>query len=497
MAQSLRRHSAVDPCSSTPTRGGRWLRLLGERTTSTGREDGRGLARSRRDSAQPGDVLSGRYALKSVLGRGGCATVFRAGDRESGRDVALKLLRADLVADPDVVRWFQREARILRLLDHRHIVNVLDAANDEGSMYLVMELLEGATLARVLERHGALDPSKALELLRPVVEAIAFAHSHGVVHRDLKPSNIFVEHADGNAEQSRAVKVLDFGLAKVRELAARSATLTGVVIGTPGYMPPEQILGESSIGPEADVWSLGTVLYEALSGRLPFEGGSRSERLLRVLTSDPVPLRQRLPTIPSNLAQVVTRALSNDPAARQPDARALLAALDECGAHATRSGTHRRPMPADRIVLGTCAFERCGRTLVLVHSASAPTDAEWDQWLDRMSYSDWDRLLVWSRGGAPTARQRAATAEFWRGRTPHPMAVVTASRIVRGAVTAFSWLLGNRAAAFDPSRYVDAMDFLGIPTAEQERCLAVSQRLRAMVTGGAEDSTARRSRDSC
>ncbi len=272
-----------------------------------------------------GTVLGGRYRLDSILGSGGTSTVYRAAHSFTNRAVALKLLKPEHSRDRGLVARFLKEARVASTLVHPHVVAILDMGTEDGDTYLAMELLEGRSLAAMLGKEGPLAPGPAIALLRPVMEAIRAAHDKGIVHRDLKPENVLVGDRGDGIE--RAI-VLDFGMAKTNDAAWGHATQSGVIVGTPFYMSPEQAEGANDVGPASDVWSMGVLLYRAFSGEQPFSGNSATALLLAIARGDHVPLDVRAPALPAPLASWVEGALVVDRAARYPDMGAMLAALD-------------------------------------------------------------------------------------------------------------------------------------------------------------------------
>ncbi|MFO0558762.1 MAG: serine/threonine-protein kinase [Polyangiales bacterium] len=214
----------------------------------------------------------------------GMGAVYEALNRWTGRNVALKLMLPSHAQHPEQVERFLREARAASKIQHASIVQVLDVGREtDGSFFLIQELLDGRSLKSLLDECSQLSPKDARSLLLPVLEGLAEAHANGVVHRDLKPDNLFVTERAGAAPQ---VKVIDFGIAKLTEHDGEplSVTRTGTAIGTPLYMSPEQARGERSVGPQTDVWSMGVVLFECLTGRCPFLGESYNEVLAKILT---------------------------------------------------------------------------------------------------------------------------------------------------------------------------------------------------------------------
>jgi serine/threonine-protein kinase len=257
----------------------------------------------------------GDFDLLEELGRGGMGIVYKARQRSLDRIVAVKMiLRGELASPADVAR-FRSEAAAAARLEHPHIVPVYEVGDGGGQPYFVMKYIEGTTLARRLA-EGPLPPHEAAELLVPVCEAIQFAHERGILHRDLKPSNILIDR-DNRAH------VTDFGLAK-QVTADGALTRSGAVLGTPSYMAPEQAAGNrGQLGPASDVYSLGTILYQMLTGRPPFQAASPVDTVLLVLEQDPLPPRLVNPKADPDLEMIALRCLQKPPLLRYPTAQAL------------------------------------------------------------------------------------------------------------------------------------------------------------------------------
>src|SRR5271170_886420 len=229
----------------------------------------------------------GPYEIVAQIGTGGMGEVYRAWDSALNRDVALKVLPADLVKDPETLRRFRQEAQITAALNHPNILYVFFVGEQDGCPYIVSELLQGQTLRQILQVSGALPVRRSLKYAGEISSGIAAAHSKGVVHRDIKPENIFITNDD-------RVKILDFGLAKLVEAQHAAggedtqtiATEVGMVVGTVGYMSPEQVRGEP-IDHRSDIFSLGVVIYEMLSGQKAFKRESSAETMAAILKEDP------------------------------------------------------------------------------------------------------------------------------------------------------------------------------------------------------------------
>ena len=269
----------------------------------------------------------GPYQIVGRLGAGGMGEVYRARDPRLDRSVAVKVLTSSRGSTPEELERFEREARAIARVSHPNICTVYDVGQDEGVPFLVMELLEGETLAeRVL--RGPVPIDAALAIATQIAEALDELHSKGVVHRDLKPSNVMLT--------AGGVKLLDFGLAKLRdgeyedkaEKATKSLHLTGqgTVLGTLPYMAPEQVEGRPADA-RTDTFALGVVLYEMITGRAPFQGTSQASLTAAILTHEPPPISSRIPTTPASLDRVVKKCLSKDPDERWQSANDLASAL--------------------------------------------------------------------------------------------------------------------------------------------------------------------------
>jgi len=278
--------------------------------------------------AGPGSVFGGRYRLESRIGGGSFGTVYRARHLELDRDVAVKVLGTSAGTDPEALARFRREGASACRVRHPNAVAVLDlGVNPAGVAYLVMELLEGRSLDSELEHEGRLSPIRCAAILVPVCRALAAAHAAGVVHRDIKPSNIFL-HRPGKKE---VPKILDFGIAKIAGATAlgQNITLDGSLLGTPAYMAPERFR-RGPYGAKSDVYSMGTVLYEMLSAKLPFVPSSPDPLALVAMQieDEPPPLRERYPDVSPALEALVRTTLSKNPDER-PTAQLLARRLED------------------------------------------------------------------------------------------------------------------------------------------------------------------------
>jgi serine/threonine protein kinase len=266
----------------------------------------------------------GSYELVARIGEGGMGTVYAAVHVGLGKRVAIKTLRHAFAADADVRARFVREGKAAVAVRHPNVVDVDDVGVHEGIPYLVMELLEGESLAAMLGRRERLSPQETADIVVPVLSAMAESHRAGVVHRDLKPDNIFLARGAGGLP---VPKVLDFGISKLLETQSFRLTGEKTMLGTPYYMAPEQASSARDVDARSDLYAIGVILYHALSGRVPFAGSSLAQVLSQILHAPPVPLQERVPDVPPAIERVVLRAMEKDPVARYQDAQSLGRAL--------------------------------------------------------------------------------------------------------------------------------------------------------------------------
>jgi eukaryotic-like serine/threonine-protein kinase len=264
-----------------------------------------------------GAVIDGRYRVLSRLGSGGMADVFLAEDQQLGRKVAVKLLHRRFSEDPDFVERFRREAQSAAGLQHPNVVSVYDRGAYDGTYYIAMEYLPGRSLKQLIRQEAPIDPVRAIEITTQILKAARFAHRHGVIHRDLKPHNVIVDDAGH-------VKVTDFGIARA---GASDMTETGSIMGTAQYLSPEQAQGHA-VSASSDLYSVGVVLYELLTGRVPFDAEAAVTIALKHVSESPAVPTAINPAIPPELEQVVMWALNKNPADRPQDADQFIAALE-------------------------------------------------------------------------------------------------------------------------------------------------------------------------
>nr|UXE44481.1 serine/threonine-protein kinase PknD [uncultured bacterium] len=260
---------------------------------------------------QPGDVVAGKYRIERVLGHGGMGIVVRAHHIQLDEKVALKFLLPSALKRADVVSRFDREARAAVRIKSEHVARVTDVGHlESGAPYMVMEYLEGVDLGVWLRKGGPLPIEEAAELVLQACEALAEAHGLGIVHRDLKPANLFcIRRADG----LRSIKVLDFGISKLTAPgSAEVATHSSVVLGTAHYMSPEQIQASKGVDARTDIWSLGVILFELVTGQVPFQAEAVTEVVVKIVNSAPPSLRRLRPDLPAGFERLVMRCLEKD-----------------------------------------------------------------------------------------------------------------------------------------------------------------------------------------
>jgi eukaryotic-like serine/threonine-protein kinase len=312
-------------------------------------------------------VRLGPYEIIAAIGAGGMGEVYRGRDPRLGRDVAIKVLPTAVSSDPDRLHRFEQEARAAAALNHPNILAVFDIGRYNGVPYIVSELLEGETLRERLSA-GALPVRSAIDLAVQIAHGLAAAHEKGIIHRDLKPRNVFVTADD-------RVKILDFGLAKLvaAEQAAAGASLVttaaadtapGIVLGTVGYMAPEQVRG-APVDRRTDIFALGVILYELISGQRPFARDTVPETMTAILREDVPDLHTRAPQVPLPLGHVIRRCLDKDPSRRFQSTQDLAFALETVGTPSTSAvapaptsapRTHRKRIAAAAVVIALTAI---------------------------------------------------------------------------------------------------------------------------------------------
>jgi eukaryotic-like serine/threonine-protein kinase len=327
---------------------------------------------------QPGQILLGKYRVERVLGVGGMGVVVAATHVNLEERVAIKFLLPDALTSEDTVARFLREARAAVRIKSEHVARVTDVGTlENGAPYMIMEYLDGSDLAVHTQRRGALPIEDAVEYVLQACEAIAEAHALGIVHRDLKPANLFVAtRADGTP----SVKVLDFGISKVSGVAGASGrdlgmTKTSTIMGSPLYMSPEQMASTRDVDARTDIWALGTILYELLTGKVPFNADTITQLCTMILQQPPPPLRNLRPDAPQGLQDIIQRCLAKDRNQRYQNIAEFASALAPYAPRRARISIERVGRVIDSAGLGSSRPELEG-TMPL-SQAHGPTNAAW------------------------------------------------------------------------------------------------------------------------
>ncbi len=366
-----------------------------------------------------GALLADRYRIEKRLGAGGMGEVYRAVNEVIGRPVAIKVLHAEMTRSPEIVARFLREAKAASLVRHPNVVDVLDVLEHDGVPFIVQELLSGRDLAAYIEVCGGrLTAEEALPIMIPVVEAVGIAHAKGVVHRDLKPENVFLHEVEGQV----IPKVLDFGISKITKGDVQRMTGTGMAMGTPAYMSPEQIQGSGDVDARADVWSLGVMLFELFSGALPFVGETPGALFVQVCTTEARRLDAVLPDAPSAIVEIVAKCLRPRAAERYATAselaKALRAVLAERGVDSTRKLQAIGPSIIEALDAKLGVAETVRPQAPIASEASAPTT--------EASSKNADQRTAVARPGARAAPNANANANAdARAELPAPTEVST------------------------------------------------------------------------
>ena len=317
----------------------------GGETTPPSTTDEIDLAYVSRASLLPGAIVGGRFVVVQEIGRGSTGVVFEVNHHELGHRAAIKALHPHIAADPNVMWRFKREAQLTASLKHPNIVSIFDVGQQLDSVYfIVQEFLDGVNLRQLLQRRGKLELAETLEHLVPIMGALVAAHQRGIVHRDVKPENIFLSQTEA---KTVVPKLIDFGLAKMASEKGDFETQIGVVMGTPSYMSPEQALG-LQVDARTDVWSLGVVLFEALSGERPFHSDKAGTALEKIRMGAPRSLSLLAPQVPTELADIVHRALERDLSRRFSSMLDFLSALLRFAAKSDPALTSRHALSLPR-----------------------------------------------------------------------------------------------------------------------------------------------------
>ncbi|HEV2017119.1 MAG TPA: serine/threonine-protein kinase [Gemmatimonadaceae bacterium] len=325
-------------------------------------------------------VLSANYELENEIGRGGMGIVYCARDKRLKREIAVKVLPPELSFRADIRQRFLREAETAAQLNHPNIVPIYTVEERDNLVYFVMAYIKGDNLGQRLQQHGPMPPVEVRRILREVADALAYAHHRNVIHRDIKPDNIIIDEETGRA------MVTDFGIARALTDSGDSRlTATGMAIGTPAYMSPEQSAGDQAIDGRSDLYSLGVVGYQMLCGQPPFVASNTPSMLVKHLSEKPIPVDERWPDLPPDLARAVMMCLEKDPADRFPSAAAFAVALDGGGMPtlATRASTAAAPETRAQIrerEVTESLRDRYTPAAPTSYTPSAPTPEELSKW---------------------------------------------------------------------------------------------------------------------
>jgi serine/threonine protein kinase len=281
-------------------------------------------------SLSTGDVIDGKYRIVRLIGEGGMGAVYEGENIRIHRTVAIKVLHAGVAENADAVQRFEREAQAAGRIGSEHIVEVLDLGNlPDGDRFMVMEFMDGDSLSARIQNRGRLTANETYPVARQILEGLAAAHGAGIIHRDLKPDNVFLLKTRGG--QADFVKLLDFGISKFSALSGESGfsmTRTGAVMGTPYYMSPEQAKGAKGMDHRADLYAVGVILYECVTGRVPFNADTFNELLFKIVLETPQPIEQVVPDSDPEFNKIVQRAMAREPGVRYQTSREFQEALD-------------------------------------------------------------------------------------------------------------------------------------------------------------------------
>jgi serine/threonine-protein kinase len=372
-----------------------------------------------------GDTLAGKYRVERTLGAGGMGLVVAAHHEALNIRVAIKFLLPEALANREALSRFSREARAAAQIRSEHVARVIDVGTlDSGAPYMVMEYLEGHDLSHELQERGPLSVTRVVDYVLQAGEAIAEAHALGIVHRDLKPGNLFITH---RADGSECVKVLDFGISKVQ--GVDQLTKTSALMGSPLYMSPEQMMSSRNVDARGDIWALGIILYELISGRNPFKGETLPELVTQVMHSTPEPLRTLRSDVPLRLDSVITRCLQKEPGDRYATVGALAADLLPFALPGSRVSVER----ITSIETGAGATNSASLGLEAAHSVGSGSFTQADP-VPKRSFRG--TILDWlGRTGVPSAQK----ARVDTGTRVRDFAETTSSRKVQTADEGAAW----------------------------------------------------------
>lgn len=379
-----------------------------------------------RGSLNDGERLGGKYVVERLLAQGGMGEVYLAQHEVLGEPVAIKVLLAQYLHHDEALARFLNEAKAAAKIKSEHVARVTDVAvSDRGMPYIVMEYLEGDDLERVIQKGGAMSPSEAVDAVLQSLDAVAQAHALGMVHRDLKPSNLFQARLpDG----STIVKVLDFGISKAATTASGKLTGTSSMLGSPMYTAPEQLRNARNATARSDVWSLGVILFELMSVRLPYEGETLGELIVTMMEREPTPLQSVAPEVPPGLVDVVMRCLRRVDTERFESVRELASALEPFAPPGGRGmGVARR------LAAASPQFGAAG--VASVAEPRQPTMTEWSR----------------SHGTPALPLKHMHSALPWAGAAALLMVAGGAFLLRSGAPSSGPQLANARSAALEPA----------------------------------------------
>lgn len=349
-----------------------------------------------RATLNDGERLGGKYVVERMIAQGGMGEVYLAHHEVLGEPVAIKVLLAQYLHHDEALARFLNEAKAAAKIKSEHVARVTDVAvSERGMPYIVMEYLEGEDLERVVQVGGAMKPADAIDAVLQALDAVHQAHSFGMVHRDLKPSNLFRAHLpDG----SHIIKVLDFGISKAAPQGTGSKlTATSSMLGSPMYTAPEQLKNARNATARSDIWSLGVILYELMSARLPYEGETLGELIVTMMERDPTPVTDFAPDLPEPIVQVIMRCLRRNDEERYEGVRELAAALEPFAAPDSRGAAVARRLASSSGPMST-------GVLVPTAVGSSPPDS-----VRQPTMTEWSR----SRGTPPLPLSRALPMWVW------------------------------------------------------------------------------------